>query len=85
MLAELPGSGQKFGSEKTGKVALAKESKIEVMIEDSVRNTNELSTFIPVLVFRNQANKKTKGPNKIIVNSWKDVYKTVKKICEVKK
>lgn len=74
-----------FGSEKTGKVALAKESKIEVMIEDSVRNTNELSTFIPVLVFRNQANKKSKGPNKIIVNSWKDVYKTINNLSNINK
>ena len=74
-----------FGSERTGKIELAKESKIDVMIDDSVRNINELSQFIPVLVFRNQANKKAKGPNKIIVNSWKDVYKTINNFSNISK
>ena len=52
------------------------------MIDDSVRNINEISEHVPVIIFKNPANKKTKGENKIIANSWKDIYKI---ICEMAK
>lgn len=63
-----------FCNEKIRKISVIKEQKIDIMIEDSVRNINELSAVIPVLVFKNPSNRKTKGENKIIVNGWRDIY-----------
>ena len=71
-----------YSNEIIGKVDLVKKSKIDVMIDDSVRNINEISEHVPVIIFKNPANKKAKGENKIIANSWKDIYKI---ICEMAK
>ena len=71
-----------YSNEIIGKVDLVKKSKIDVMIDDSVRNINEISEHVPVIIFKNPTNKKAKGENKIIANSWKDIYKI---ICEMAK
>ena len=71
-----------FCDEKIGKLDVIKEQKIDVMIDDSLRNINEISEIIPVFVFRNSANRKAKGKNKIIVNGWKDIYKNISKMSK---
>ena len=67
----------RFSSERIGKKDLVIQEKADIMIEDSIQNVNELAEIIPVLVFKNPANKICKGKNKIIVNSWKDIYKYI--------
>ena len=66
-----------YSNETVGKKALVINNKIDVMIDDSLRNINEISENIPVFVFKNSANRKAKGKNKIMVNGWKDIYKII--------
>ena len=53
------------------------QEKVDVMIEDSKCNIEEFSKFIPVIIFKNPANKLCKGKNKILANSWKEIYKII--------
>lgn len=55
---------------------------IEVMIEDSPRNIEELSTKIPVLCFDCKYNEKLEGDNIKRVYSWYDVYSKIKEMCK---
>ena len=55
---------------------------IEVMIEDSPRNIEELSTKIPVLCFDCKYNEKLEGDNVTRVYSWYDVYSKIKEMCK---
>lgn len=71
-----------FSNEKTGKKALVINEKVDIMIDDSPRNINEISNVVPVLVFKNPANRICKGDNKLLVNSWKDIYKTITNISK---
>ena len=71
-----------FSNEKTGKKALVINEKVDIMIDDSPRNINEISNVVPVLVFKNPANRICKGDNKRLVNSWKDIYKTITNISK---
>lgn len=55
---------------------------IEVMIEDSPRNIEELSTKIPVLCFDCKYNEKLERDNVTRVYSWYDVYSKIKEMCK---
>ena len=48
-------------------------NNIDLMIEDSPRNIQEISTKIPVLCFDNTYNKSVKGENITRVYSWYDI------------
>lgn len=55
------------------------ENKIDVMIEDSPRNIEDISTKVPVLCFDNPYNKKIEGENITRVYSWYDVLSKIEK------
>ena len=55
---------------------------IEVMIEDSPRNIEELSTKITVLCFDCKYNEKLERDNVTRVYSWYDVYSKIKEMCK---
>lgn len=66
-----------YSNETVGKKDLVINNNIDVMIDDSLRNINEISEIVPVFVFKNPSNRKAKGKNKIMVNGWKDIYKII--------
>ena len=50
------------------------------MIEDSVRNIQEISELVPVIIFRNPSNSHLKGENRFLANGWRDIFKIVQNI-----
>lgn len=56
------------------KVHICSENKIDLMIDDSVDNVNNISTIIPVICFDARYNKECKGKNIIRCYSWYDIY-----------
>ena len=74
-----------YSNEIMGKEKIAKKAKIDIMIDDSLRNINELSSFVKVIIFKNSANKKAKGKTKYIAGSWKEVYNIINSIVTVNK
>ena len=55
------------------KAKVIREEKVDVMLEDSPENIENLSKIVPVIIFKNPANKFCKGKNKILINGWKDL------------
>jgi len=55
---------------------------VELMIEDSPKNVEELSTKIPVLCFDCKYNESVEGKNITRVYSWYDIYDKIKGICK---
>jgi len=56
------------------------ENKIDVMIEDSPSNIEELSNEIKVIKFDCQYNKDVKNENVITAYSWYHIYKIIKEM-----
>ena len=56
------------------------DNRIDLMIEDSPNNINELSKIIPVICFNAEYNKKCIGDKIIRCYSWYDIYRTVKNL-----
>lgn len=56
------------------KVNIVAANKIDVMIEDSVQNILDISKLVPVIIFRNPANCRFKDKNRLVANSWRDVF-----------
>lgn len=56
------------------------ENKIDVMIEDSPSNINELSKHIKVIKFDCQYNKNVNNENVITAYSWHHIYKIIKEM-----
>ena len=53
------------------------ENKIDLMIEDSPNNINELSKIIPVICYNAQYNKECSGNKIIRCYSWYDIYNKI--------
>ena len=53
---------------------------VEIMIEDSPKNINDLSSKIPVLCFDCKYNESLEGKNITRVYSWYDVYNKISKM-----
>lgn len=62
------------------KLEFCLEYEIDIMIEDMVKNVNEISTKLPVICFDNRYNQECKGDNIIRCYSWYDVYRTINKM-----
>lgn len=62
---------------KGSKLPYCLENKIDIMVEDSPRNVQEISTKIPVLCFDNLYNKQIEGKNITRVYSWYDVLSKI--------
>lgn len=58
------------------------ENKIDLMIEDNVKNINNISKFIPVICFDTRYNIECKGKNIIRCYSWYDIFSNIIKIKE---
>lgn len=54
------------------------ENQIDLMIEDSPNNINELSRIIPVICYHAEYNKECKGDKITRCYSWYDIYRTIK-------
>ena len=61
-------------AEKERKPDEIKEYKIDVMIEDSPKNINELSKIVKVICYNTEYNKECNGNNIIRCYSWYDIY-----------
>jgi len=66
--------------DKEEKIEEVTENKIDIMIEDSPKNTNELSNIIPVICYDAEYNKECVGENIIRCYSWYDIYSEITKI-----
>lgn len=53
------------------------DNKIDIMIEDSPKNIDELSKFVKVICFDNDYNKKCGEGNITRCCSWYDIYKAI--------
>lgn len=58
------------------------ENEIDIMIEDSPNNINELSKIIPVICYDTEYNKSCIGKNIIRCYSWYDIYKKVREFLD---
>lgn len=56
------------------------EHKIDLMIEDSPSNINELSNVVPVICYNAGYNKNCTGDKIIRCYSWYDIYDKIKKM-----
>ena len=66
----------KYSQER--KVREIKEHQIDLMIEDSPKNINELSKIISVICYNTQYNQNCQGNNIIRCYSWYDIYQKIK-------
>ena len=55
-------------------------TKRDVLIEDEVKYINEMSEFMPVIVFDEIYNKQCEGKNVIKVTSWLEIYDKIKEL-----
>lgn len=62
------------------KVKDCEEFKIDLMIEDKVKNINNISKIIPVICFDTQYNKICTSNNIIRCYSWYDIYNKIRDI-----
>lgn len=58
------------------------ENKIDLMIEDSPNNINELASIIPVICYNAGYNKNCKGNKITRCYSWYDIYAKIKKMAK---
>ena len=56
------------------------ENEIDIMIEDSPNNINELSKLIPVICYNTEYNKHCTGDKIIRCYSWYDIYKKINEL-----
>lgn len=56
------------------------ENQLDVLIEDEVKYINEMSEFMPVIVFDEIYNKQCEGKNVIKVTSWLEIYDKIKEL-----
>lgn len=56
------------------------ENELDVLIEDEVKYINEMSEFMPVIVFDEIYNKQCEGKNVIKVTSWLEIYDKIKEL-----
>ena len=56
------------------KLDICLENNIDIMVEDSVHNINNVSTRLPVICFHANYNEKCIGKNIIRCYSWYDIY-----------
>lgn len=69
----------------TSKFAVFKNEKFDILIDDKPLHMYEASTIKPCICMVEKYNKDLQfAPNVYKCKTWKDVYKTVKKIFEVK-
>ncbi|MCI8700435.1 MAG: hypothetical protein HFJ47_03730 [Clostridia bacterium] len=62
------------------KLAICKELKINVMIEDKPENIEEISKYIPVICYDHPYNQQINGINIIRCYSWYDIYDKIQSI-----
>lgn len=67
-------------AEKERKYKEIIENEIDIMIEDSPNNINEISNFIPVICYNTLYNRECEGKNVIRAYSWYDIYSKIMKI-----
>ena len=65
----------KAAKEKKSKEIL--ENKIDLMIEDSPNNINELSNFVPIICYHAEYNKDYEGDKIMRCYSWYDIYQKI--------
>lgn len=56
------------------------ENELDILIEDEVKYINEMSEFMPVIVFDEIYNKQCEGKNVIKVTSWLEIYDKIKEL-----
>lgn len=56
------------------------DKKIDILIDDEPQNITSVSEIIPVIAFEALHNEECEGNNIIKVNTWNEVYDTIKEI-----
>ena len=64
------------------KILQCLENNIDIMIEDSPRNINDISRKVKVIKYDCQYNKNVEGPNIITAYGWWHIYDVVNKLNE---
>ncbi len=64
------------------KVDALKEHQIDIMIEDSPSNIEELRKICPIIVFDAMYNKECNGEDLVRVNSWYEILHYLEKVFE---
>lgn len=65
------------------KLAACKQHGVEVMIEDHHDLAQELSQFIPVILFDYPYNRHVQSENILRVNNWGEVYNGIKQLTQL--
>lgn len=65
-------------SDTEEKIQEMKDYKIDLMIEDSPKNINQLSTILPIVCFDTSYNRNCQGNNIYRCYSWYDIYIKIK-------
>lgn len=65
------------------KVSVCMQYKVDIMIEDHHDLAQELSSFIPVILFDYPYNKDVKSDNIFRVSNWAEVYDCVKRLSQI--
>lgn len=58
------------------------DNQIDLMIEDSPNNVNQLSRIVPVICFDTGYNRKCEGKNIMRCYSWYDIYRTINSLSK---
>lgn len=69
---------------KEKKLQEVKDTRIDIMVEDSPRNIIEISKIVPVICFDTNYNRNCLGENIMRCYSWYDVYKKINNLNRVK-
>lgn len=64
------------------KVKTILKNKIDIFIDDSVKNLAEISKVIPVICFHEKYNRNYHNPNMIRLASWNEIYDYINKISD---
>lgn len=59
-----------------------RDNQIDLMIEDSPNNVNQLSSIVPVICFDAGYNRKCEGKNIMRCYSWYDIYRTINSLSK---
>lgn len=71
-----------YTSEMGGKKTACINSGVQILIDDSSWNIEELSPFIDCLLMKTKYNGWLKGNNIICCKNWKEIYKTIQNLSK---
>ena len=74
-----------YTSELKSKTAAILELGVQVMIDDSVWNLEELSNHVPVICYHQIYNRNFAKENVVRAKNWKEIYKIIENMSKIQK